>query len=476
MIYDIAVIGGGVVGGLVARELTKYKLNVVIIEKSDDVAMGASKANSSIVHGGYDPIPGTLKAKLNVKGAAMMAELCRDLDVHYVNNGSVVLAFNEEQDAHVKALYERGIENGVPQLSVLTGDEVRKLEPHISPAVTSALLCESSGIVCPYMLTVASIGNAMDNGAELVTEFCVKSITDNGSEYEISDGSKTIKAKYVVNSAGLYSDDIAKMLGDDYSIVAKKGQYMLLDRSEGEFCTHTIFQTPSKEGKGILITPTVDGNLLLGPTSELCDKEDVSTTLEGLDFTKVTALKSSGDLNFRKIITSFVGLRSFCEDTEDFVIEMSKKSPRALNLVGIDSPGLSSSPAIAEYAVEVLREAGLELVSKDDFNKTRVSCRRFESLSAEEKNEIIKNDPAYGHLVCRCETVTEGEIIQAIRQNPPARSLDAVKRRTRSGMGRCQGGFCTPFITELLARELGVDETEVTKFGGDSKILVGRTK
>jgi len=476
MIYDIAVIGGGVVGGLVARELTKYKLNVVIIEKSDDVAMGASKANSSIVHGGYDPIPGTLKAKLNVKGAAMMAELCRDLDVHYQNNGSVVLAFNEEQDAHVKALYERGIENGVPQLSVLTGDEVRKLEPHISPAVTSALLCESSGIVCPYMLTVASIGNAMDNGAELVTEFCVKSITNNGNEYEISDGSKTIKAKYVVNSAGLYSDDIAKMLGDDYSIVAKKGQYMLLDRSEGEFCTHTIFQTPSKEGKGILITPTVDGNLLLGPTSELCEKDDVSTTLEGLDFTKVTALKSSGDLNFRKIITSFVGLRSFCKNTEDFVIEMSKNSPRALNLVGIDSPGLSSSPAIAEYAVEVLREAGLELVPNDEFNKTRVSCRRFESLSAEEKNEIIKNDPAYGHLVCRCETVTEGEIIQAIRQNPPARSLDAVKRRTRSGMGRCQGGFCTPFITELLARELGVDETEVTKFGGDSKILVGKTK
>ena len=476
MIYDIAVIGGGVVGGLVARELTKYKLNVVIIEKSDDVAMGASKANSSIVHGGYDPIPGTLKAKLNVKGAAMMAELCRDLDVHYQNNGSVVLAFNEEQDAHVKALYERGVENGVPQLSVLTGDEVRKLEPHISPAVTSALLCESSGIVCPYMLTVASIGNAMDNGAELVTEFCVKSITNNGNEYEISDGSKTIKAKYVVNAAGLYSDDIAKMLGDNYTIVAKKGQYMLLDRSEGEFCTHTIFQTPSKEGKGILITPTVDGNLLLGPTSELCEKDDASTTLEGLDFTKVTALKSSGDLNFRKIITSFVGLRSFCKDTEDFVIEMSKNSPRALNLVGIDSPGLSSSPAIAEYAVEVLREAGLELVPNDEFNKTRVSCRRFGSLSAEEKNEIIKKNPAYGHLVCRCETVTEGEIIEAIRQNPPARSLDAVKRRTRSGMGRCQGGFCTPFITELLARELGVDETEVTKFGGDSKILVGKTK
>lgn len=476
MIYDIAVIGAGVVGGLVARELTKYKLNVVILEKSDDVATGASKANSSIVHGGYDPEPGTLKAKLNARGTAMMEKLCRDLDVHYKNNGSLVLAFDAEQDEHVKRLYERGLKNGIPGLSVISGDEARRLEPALSEKVTSALCCTSSGIVCPYDLTIAAVGNAMDNGAELLCNYEVTSIVDNGYEYEISNGKDTVKARFIVNSAGLFSDKIAGMLGDTYHIVAKKGEYMLFDRSEGELVSRTIFQTPTKAGKGILVTPTVDGNLLIGPTSVLTDKDDKATTLEGLDLTKATALKSTEKLNFRKIITSFAGLRSACTESDDFIVKMSENSPRALELIGIDSPGLSSSPAIAEYAVELLGLAGLELKAKSDFNTTRISCRRFEKMTAEEKNEVIKKDASYGHLVCRCETITEGEIIAAIRQNPPARSLDAIKRRTRSGMGRCQGGFCTPFITELLAKELGIDETSVTKFGGESKMLIGKTK
>ena len=476
MIYDIAVIGAGVVGGLVARELSRYELKVVILEKSDDVASGASKANSSIVHGGYDPEPGTLKAKLNARGTALMEALCRDLDVHYRNNGSLVLAFDAEQDEHVKKLYQRGIQNSIPGLSVISGDEARRLEPALSEKVTSALSCTSSGIVCPYDLTIAAVGNAMDNGAELLCNFEVTSIKDNGHEYEISNGTETVKARYVVNSAGLFSDKIAEMLGDTYHIVAKKGEYMLFDRSEGALVSRTIFQTPTKAGKGILVTPTVDGNLLIGPTSVVTDKDDKATTLEGLDITKATALKSTEKLNFRKIITSFAGLRSSCTESDDFIVKMSENSPRALELIGIDSPGLSSSPAIAEYAVELLGLAGLELHEKKAFIKTRVSCRRFEKMTAEEKNEIIKKDATYGHLVCRCETITEGEILAAIRQNPPARSLDAIKRRTRSGMGRCQGGFCTPFITELLAKELGIDETSVTKFGGESKMLCGKTK
>jgi len=476
MIYDVAVIGGGVVGGLVARELSKYELNVVLIEKSDDVATGASKANSAIVHGGFDPEPGTLKAKLNARGTAMMRELCEKLDVHYKNNGSLVLAFDAEQDEHVKRLYDRGVQNGIPGLSVISGDDARKLEPALSENVTSALLCTSSGIVCPYDLTIASVGNAMDNGVKLMCDFAVSSIKSDGEKFEITNGNDMVFAKYVVNSAGLYSDTIAKMLGDDYHIVAKKGEYMIFDRSEGELVSRTIFQTPTKAGKGILVTPTVDGNLMIGPTSEVCDKGDKSTTLKGLDLTKATALKSTDKLNFRKIITSFVGLRSSCKESGDFVIEMSKASPRALELVGIDSPGLSSAPAIAEYAVELLGGAGLKLEKKNDFIETRVSCRHFEKMTQEEKNELIKKDSAFGHVICRCETITEGEIIAAIRQNPPARSLDAIKRRTRSGMGRCQGGFCTPFITELISKELGIDETEVTKFGGGSKMLVGKTK
>lgn len=477
MTYDIAVIGGGVVGGLLARELSKYKLSIAIVEKGDDVGMGASKANSSIVHGGFDPVPGTLKAKLNAKGALMMQSLTSELDVHYKNNGSMVLAFDSEQDEHVKTLYARGIENGIPGLSVISGDKAREIEPALSKNVTSALLCTSSGIVCPYELTIASVGNAMDNGAELLCDFEVVDIKDDGEKYDIvGKNGNTISARYVVNSAGIFSDNIAKMLGDNYHITAKKGEYMLFDKSEGALVNHTIFQTPTKAGKGILVTPTVDGNLLIGPTSEICEKCDGSTTLDGLDTVKAIAQKSTEKLNFRKIITSFSGLRSACDETDDFVIEMSKNSPRALELVGIDSPGLSSSPAIAEYAVELLKNAGLELVENENFNGKRISCRHFEKMSDEEKNELIKKEPAYGHIVCRCETVTAGEIIAAVRQNPPARTLDAVKRRTRSGMGRCQGGFCTPFITELLAREQGIDEVEVTKFGGDSKLLFGRTK
>ena len=476
MIYDVAVIGAGVVGGLCARELSKYKLSIVILEKDSDVATGASKANSAIVHGGFDPVPGTLKAKLNARGTAMMRELCEKLDVHYINNGSLVLAFDEEQNEHVKKLYERGIANGIPGLSVITGDEARALEPALSANVTSALRCESSGIVCPYDLTFAAVGNAMDNGAVLKTEFCVSSIKNVGDRYEISDGKEVIEARFVINSAGLYSDAVAAMLGDTYHIVAKKGEYMLFDKSEGKLVSHTIFQTPTKAGKGILVTPTVDGNLLIGPTSDLCEKDDKTTTPEGLDKIRSTALKSTDKLNFRKVITSFAGLRSACTESDDFIVEMSKSSPRALELIGIDSPGLSSSPAIAEYAVELLRGAGLELTEKDNFISTRVSCRRFGSMSTEEKNAMIEKDRTYGHIICRCETITEGEIIAAIRQNPPARSLDAVKRRTRASMGRCQGGFCTPFVTEIIARELGIDETKVTKFGGGSNILVGKTK
>lgn len=476
MIYDVAVIGGGVVGGLTARELTKYDLKVVILEKCDDVATGASKANSAIVHGGFDPEEGTLKAKLNAKGTAMMASLASDLDVHYKNNGSLVVAFDAEQDEHVKKLYARGIANGIPGLSVISGDEARKLEPALSDTITSALRCTSAGIVCPYDLTIASVGNAMDNGCDLKCNFEVVSAVNKGEYYEISNGKETVCAKYVVNSAGLYCDKIAALFGDEYTIVAKKGEYMLFDRSEGGLVSHTIFQTPTKAGKGILVTPTVDGNLLIGPTSEVCDKDDKSTTLAGLDITKATALKSTTKLNFRKIITSFAGLRSACKESDDFIIKMSDKSPRVLELIGIDSPGLSSSPAIAEYAVEVLGNNGLKLEPNKNFNPKRVSCRHFEVLSTEEKNEVIKKDPSYGHLVCRCETITEGEILQAIRQNPKAKSLDAVKRRTRSGMGRCQGGFCTPFITELIAKELGIDETKVTKFGGESNLLFGKTK
>ena len=471
MNYDVAVIGAGVTGGLTAAALARYRLGVCIVEA------GATKANSAIVHGGYDPVPETLKAKLNVKGAAMMADLCRRLDVHYKNNGSMVVAFDEEQLEHVKMLYERGKTNGVPEISVITGDEARRLEPALSKNVVGALLCKSSGIVCPYDLTIAAVGNAMDNGTDLFCNFKVASISDDGEFYTLrSEGGDEIKAKYIVNAAGLGSDEVARLYGDDYHLVAKKGEYMLLDKSEGGLVSRTIFQTPTKAGKGILVTPTVDGNLLVGPTSEKTERDDKTTTLEGLDTIKAKASLSVDGINYRAVITSFAGLRSSFEESEDFVLEISKHSPRAVNAIGIDSPGLSSSPAIAEYIVNLLKDAGLGLEENPEYVGTRISCKHFRTLSDAEKNEMIKNDPSYGRVICRCETVTEGEILSAIRQNPKATTTDGIKRRTRAGMGRCQAGFCTPFVTELIAKELGIAENQVTKTGGGSRLLLGKRK
>lgn len=478
MTYDVVIIGGGVVGCLTARELSRYKLNVCVLEAQSDVSMGASKANSAIVHGGYDPVPNTKKALFNVKGAEMMEDLCKELDVGYIKNGSMVVAFDSEQLEHVKMLYARGIENGVKQLSIITGDEARALEPNLSEKIVGALLCESSGIVCPYNLAIAAMGNAMDNGADLKTEFKVVGIKDNGCDYNLtSENGDEVKGKYIVNCAGVYSDVIASLIGDvGYHIKSRKGEYMVLDKSEGKHVSHTIFQTPTKLGKGILVTPTVDGNLLVGPTSISADKDDTTTTKEGLDIVRTVSALSCPNVNYRQVITSFSGERSSCVESEDFIVEVSKASPRAIETIGIESPGLTSSPAIAEYVCKLLEQAGVKLDKKDDFNPNRVSAKHFYYASNEEKNEIIKEDARYGRIICRCETVTEGEIVKAIHQNPKATTLDAVKRRLRTGMGRCQGGFCTPFISEILARELSLDETEVTKFGFGSKLLVGKTK
>lgn len=476
MIYDVAIIGGGVVGGLIARELAKYRLNICILEKEDDVAMGATRANSAIVHGGFDPVPGTLKAKLNAEGVGMFRELCRELDVPYKNNGSLVLAFSEEEAPHVQELYERGIANGIEGLSVISGDEARKLEKNLSDSVVCALRCTSSGIVCPYELTIAAIGNAMDNGATLLCDFPVIAIEKNGEGYKVSSGDEYVEARYIVNAAGLYSDAIAAMLGDKYTVVAKKGEYLLFDKTEGKTVSHTIFQVPTKLGKGILVTPTVDGNLMIGPTSEKTEKTDRATSAAGLAMVRNTACKSVPKLNFRKVITSFSGLRASCSESEDFIIEYSSSGNHAINTVGIESPGLTSAPAIALYVCDMLKNAGLAMEKRGDFRAERISSRRFSHMSTEEKNDIIKHDPKFGHVVCFCEKITEGEVLDAIHKNPQARSVDAVKRRTRAGMGGCQGGFCAPVITEILARELGIPEEQVTKFGGKSYMLLGKAR
>ncbi len=475
-IYDVAIIGGGVVGGMIARKLASYKLRICIFEKESDVAMGATRANSAIVHAGFDAKEGSLKALLNVRGSEMMEDIARELGVKYKRNGSLVIGFSEDDRVSLNSLCERGIKNGVRDVRIVERDELKKLEPNISDNALCALYAPTGAIICPYELTIAAIGNAMDNGASLITDFPVDSIVRNGDVYEISSANATVSARYVINAAGLYSEEIAKMVGDDsFTVHARRGEYILLDRECGDIAKHTIFRVPSKMGKGILVSPTVDGNLLLGPTSEdIEDKDDRQVTQHGLD----KVIREAGEnlsvrVPINKSITSFCGLRAV-GSTGDFIINSNIKN--FVNVAGIESPGLSSAPAIAEYVAEMLGNMGLDLVANEKFNPIREPKHAFREASIEEKNEIIKRDSSYGRIICRCETVSEGEILDAIRSNPPARTVDAVKRRTRSGMGRCQGGFCGTYVMELIARETNTPFSAVTKSGKNSTMVVGKTK
>lgn len=473
--FDVVVIGAGVVGGLVARELTSCGLKVCILEKKSDVAMGATRANSAIVHAGFDAKIGSLKAKMNVRGSEMMEQVAEELGVKYKRNGSLVVGFDDADRETLMELLERGEKNGVKGLRVIDREEILKLEPNIGAKVAWALHAPTGAIICPYELCMAAVGNAMDNGAVLKCNFEVNKIEKTEGGYKVSSDTESVETEYVVNCAGVYSDEVAGLVGDSrFTVRARRGEYMLLDKECGSLVGHTVFRCPSKMGKGILVSPTVDGNLLLGPTAfDIDDKDDTSTTAEGLALVRTQAGEQVEGINFGKVITSFTGLRA-TGSTGDFVIDMPKE--KFINCAGVESPGLSSAPAIAEYVADLIRADGKKLEKSATFNPRRRPMHYFRELSVEQKNAIIKEHPEYAHVICRCETVTEGEILEAIRTNPRPTDLDGVKRRTRASMGRCQGGFCSPYIVELLAKELGIGYTEVTKSGGNSYINVGRTK
>ena len=474
--YDVVVIGAGIVGGMIARLLSFYEGKICIVEKESDIAMGATKANSAIVHAGFDAKAGTLKAKLNVLGSRMMKEICDELSVSYKNNGSLVVGYNDEDKEKLFELLENGKKNGVSGLEIVEGKRLRELEPNLADDATCALYAPTGAIVCPYELTEGCIGNAMDNGAELKLDFCVDGIKRNDDGYEIisADGDK-IFSKCIINAAGLYSDAISEMVnGKEFSIHPRRGEYMLLDRECGNLARHTIFTVPTKMGKGILVSPTVDNNLLLGPTSvDIEDKTDKKTTKIGLDSVAENAKNMVKNLDLRMVITSFCGLRSV-GDTGDFIINMPQKN--FVNVAGIESPGLSSAPAIAEYVINMLKTSGFELKEKQNYKKTRTSYKHFRYWDIEKKNELIKKDATFGNIICRCEGISEGEILSAIRTNPKPRDLDGVKRRTRAQMGRCQGGFCSPYIMKLLADEMGVPLEAVKKSGKNTYVLTNKTK
>lgn len=475
MSYDAVVIGGGVVGGLILRELTKYRISVCLLEGASDVAMGQSRANSGIVHAGFDAAVGSLKARFNVEGNRRMPEICRELGVHYKNNGSLVVAFSDEECETLNMLLRRGESNGVPGLKILSRDELRKMEPNISDSAVAALYAPTGGIVCPYGLTIAGIGNAMDNGAALYTDFKVNNIekTEDGFIVSSTDG-RSVLARAVVNAAGAGSGAVAALIGDTYGVGFRKGEYILLDRESGDFVSHTLFFTPTKKGKGILVSPTVDGNILLGPTAEEQDTAITDTSAAGIHTVQAKAAEMCKDVPFYNTITSFAGVRAYSE-THDFIIEESKNAKGFFHCIGIESPGLTAAPAIAAYVAELMKKR-LPMEKNEDFNGRRAPGYFFSSLSDEEKNALIMRDRRYGKVVCRCEGITEGEIVCAIHSNPPAKSVDAVKRRVRAGMGRCQGGFCQPVVAEIIARECGIPLLEVTKSGKGSYLLVEKTK
>ena len=475
MIYDVVIIGAGVIGGMVARELSRYQLSVCLLEKENDVACGASKANSGIIHGGFDPEPGTLKARLNTAGIPLLYQAAEELHVPYRNNGSMVCAFGEEEHAGLEALYQRGLANGIGQMKLLTGEEARLLEPQLAQSVTMVLHVPTAGIICPYELTIAAVGNAMDNGVELRRDFETVKIEKDAVFTVTSAASERIQASWVVNCAGGYADKVAEMAGDGFfQIIPRAGEYLLLDKTEGGRVKHTIFQLPSKEGKGVLVSPTVDGNLLTGPTAsyvETPESRDVTPT--GVEQVQRLAKRSVPSVDFRQVITSFSGVRASVA-SGDFIIGKSERILGLVHAAAIDSPGLTCCVSIARYVVDLLEKSGLPLLEKEKWSGEREDPHAFRAMTDGEKNEIIQKNPNFGKIVCRCETVTEGEIRAAIGRNPQAVDVDGVKRRTRSGMGRCQGGFCGPYIMKLLSEELGIPMEQVTKCGAGSEMVVGR--
>ena len=471
--YDVLIIGAGVTGCAIARELSHTGLKIALSDACDDVAMGASRANSAIVHAGYDCVPGTLMAKLNVRGNEMFDDVCESLNVPLLRVGSFVIAFGEEDEKELNNLLERGRANGVPGLEIISGERAREMEPKLSDDVTAALWAPTAGITCPYELTIAMSENARANGADILLRKRAVAIDYANDEFTVKfeDGT-SVSAKYVVNAAGVYADEVARLIGDDsFTISPRKGEYMLLDKQA--LCVGTvIFQTPSKLGKGVLVSPTVDGNIFAGPTAQdKVEKNDTQTTPEGLAELKKFSLKSVPTLNLRQVITSFAGVRAQ-PSTGDFIIRPSDKNVRFIHAAGICSPGLSSAPAIAEYVRGLIKEAGADTAERADAIYVREHAKPFRQMDAEERAEAYKRNPLYGRIICRCETVTEAEIVDAIHRG--ATTVDGVKRRTRAGMGRCQGGFCAPRVMEILSRELGVPTESLTKFGGKSYMVAGK--
>ncbi|NLY81878.1 MAG: NAD(P)/FAD-dependent oxidoreductase [Clostridiales bacterium] len=473
--YDVIVIGGGVTGANALRELSKYELDVLLLESNADFGAGVTKGNGGAVHSGYDATKGSLKAKLNVEAVEMWPEYAKDLDIPYERLPSMTLAFNEEERETLEELLENGKANNVPDLRIIEKDEILEIEPTVNPDVKYALIAPSSGITEPYIVAYACIENAIKNGAEAKASQKVIDIKKIESGYKVITSDSEYETKMVVNAAGVYGDVIADMVNPGkYSITERHGSLMILDNAQGLELKATLFPVPSKHSKGMAAIPACAGNIILGSTAEVMnDKENHAFTRDQSELLFTSASKLLPRLRRKDIIRVFTGLRPVEVNSDnDFVIEEDIDNKDFYNAIGIQSPGIAASPAVGAYVVELIKE-NHDLKAKENYDKTRKGIVDFSELDTEQKRDLIELDPAYAHVVCRCETVTEGEILDSIRRPGGATTIDGVKRRTRAGMGRCQGGFCESRIVTILSNELGKKPEEILKENAGSEIIIG---
>ncbi|SFQ24952.1 glycerol-3-phosphate dehydrogenase [Lachnospiraceae bacterium XBB1006] len=474
--YDVVVIGAGVTGCACAMELSFLNTTVLVVEKEADVCCGTSKANSGIVHAGYDARPGSMKAKMNVEGSAEMEALCARLDVPYKANGSLVISNTEEGRAKLLRLLEQGKQNGVKELRIVEKEELRKLEPHLVEEACCGLYAPTAAIVCPFELTIGMAEVATLNGVEFQFETKVEAIKPVEDGYVLTTTSGEVRAKTIINAAGVYADELHNWVSKKKRrITPRKGEYYLLDKEVGNHVACTIFSLPTKAGKGVLVAPTTHGNLLVGPNAEDgTDKSGTNTSRHGLQEVLEKSGRHVANLPMRQVITSFAGLRAH-EEEDDFVLGEVEDAPGFFDCLGIESPGLSSAPAIGKYLASLLKNK-LGLAKKEHPIRQRKAVTRMKDLDLAQRNAWVEKNPAYGTIVCRCEEISEGEIMEAIHRPLGATTVDGIKRRTRAGMGRCQAGFCLPKTLEILARETGIPMEQLTKNGRTSSYIKGKTK
>jgi len=476
--FDIGIIGGGIIGCAIARELSRYSEKTAVFEKLADIGAGTTKGNGGFIHAGYDPLPGTLKAKLNSKGCLMYPDLARELNFPYKKTGCMVVGFHDDDLHSIEELYKRGQENGVPDLEIISGDRIFELEPEANREIRYALYSPNSAVTDPYKTTIAFAENAVTNGVRLFRNCEVREIRKLDDGFLLKTSRIDFQVKYVINAAGIYADDISQMAGaEEFHIICKHGDLIIFDKSSEVNMSMSLFPTSTSATKGIALGTKIAGNPSLGSTSIIRGKGDIDTYKEGVDQLLAGASRLVPNIKNCKIVRAFAGARAVVENNNnDFYIRPSRRVPGLFHVAGIQSPGVACAPAIAEYVVEMLLENSVRLTTKDYFKAVRTEEKSFAEMSDEERNEIIARNPAYGKIVCRCEMVTEGEIMDAIHSVVGATTVGGVKRRTRAGMGRCQSGFCQHRVIEILARELQIDPCEVYYENEGSNLLFRRLK